>query len=77
MSKHYRNTILRAKIIQEMTAKHYEPGNYSRSYFHVWRNHISKAYPMSYRTFLKYIKMDTSQIEAQVHQSDKLQLVLF
>ena len=25
MSKHYRNTILRAKIIQEMTAKHYEP----------------------------------------------------
>lgn len=77
MSKHYRNTILRAKIIQEMAAKYYEPGNYSKSYFQVWRNHISKAYPMSYPTFLKYIKMDTSQIEAKVHQSDKLQLLLF
>lgn len=49
------NTKLRIKRICEITQKHYEPGNHSKCYKAVWRNHIYPLYPMSYRTYLSYI----------------------
>lgn len=62
MGKHYKNTLRRAKLIQELAAKYYEPGNYSKSYHQVWRNHVNQVYPMSYHTYLKYLNMDTSSV---------------
>lgn len=51
---------IRAKAIQELTAKHYEPGRQDRSYKWVWRYHILPLYGICYVTFLKYIKVKST-----------------
>lgn len=74
--KHYNNTLQRARIIKDLAARHYERGNYARSYYQVWRNYVNKSYPMCYRTFLKYINMDTSQLDGRGTAADHVQLAL-
>ena len=76
MPKHYKNTVLRAKIIQELAAQYYEQGNKAKSYRQVWRQHLYKRYPMCYRTFLKYIGMDTAAATDEGDNS-ALQMRLF
>lgn len=58
--KHYNSTLQRARIIKDLAARHYERGNYAKSYRQVWRNYVNKSYPMCYRTFLRYINMDAA-----------------
>mgnify|MGYP001324426896 CR=1 FL=1 len=45
------NVIKRAKIVQEMTMKLYEPGNQSRSKAQAYRQQVNNTYPMGERTF--------------------------
>ncbi len=49
------STIQRIKMAREITQKHYEPGNQSKSFKAVWRNYIFKIMGISYRTYLTYI----------------------
>ena len=62
MPKSHINTLLRAQCIQALAKQYYEQGNYSKCYFRVWQRHIRPIYPMCYRTFLKYMKMDTKSL---------------
>ena len=59
MAKTYKSTIERAKIIQQLTAAYYEPGDLRRCYRAVWKKYINPVYPMCYNSFLKYLNMDT------------------
>lgn len=55
------NTILKAAKIQELLLKHYEPGRQDRCKLWVYRNIIYKQYPMSERTFFRYLKIDIAK----------------
>lgn len=44
----------RAKAIQELTARHYEPGRQDRCLKWVWRVHIKPLFGICYQTFLTY-----------------------
>jgi hypothetical protein len=53
-----KNMLLRIKSVQELTRQHYEPGRYDRSYTWVYHHHVYPMYPMSYKTYLKYLKVN-------------------
>lgn len=53
-----RNTMEKARKIQELTAQHYEPGRQDRCKLWVYRNIVNKIYPMSDRTFFRYLAID-------------------
>lgn len=48
---------IRARLIQDITAKYYEPENQSKCYKMVWKTHIFPSFGISYRTYLKYCKV--------------------
>jgi hypothetical protein len=47
----------KARLIAEIVNRHYEPHRQDRCLMWVFRNHVSKVYPMSERTFRRYIKL--------------------
>lgn len=51
------NTLKRAYLIREITERHYEPGNQSRSLRSVHKRHVSPVYPMCYHTYLNYLRI--------------------
>lgn len=50
-----KNTIKKAVIIAELVSKHYEAGNQSKSISNVFTTIIKPIYPISERTFWRYI----------------------
>lgn len=69
-----KNTILRARLVQQIVEEHYEPGRQDRCLRWVWRNRVIQRYPMSERTFFRYLGI---KVETQHHEQDKRQLNLF
>lgn len=67
------NVIKRAKIVQEMTMKLYEPGNQSRSKAQAYRQHVNNTYPMGERTFWRYMSMNIDK-ELQAAQCGQMVL---
>lgn len=55
MGKHI-NTLKRIERVAEITEKHYEIGRLDRCYKEVWRRYVNPVYPMSYRTYLRYVQ---------------------
>ena len=53
-----RNIVKRAEIIQKMVNERYEPENRSKCKVQIYRTVISENYPMSLRTFWRYVNMD-------------------
>lgn len=74
--KTQKNVVLRAKKVQELTAQHYQPGRQDRCKRWVFYNVVSKVYPMSERTFYRYLGISTDN-EENKQQEDKNQLKLF
>lgn len=68
----YESTRLKAKLIQDLTMKHYEQGRQDRCKLWVFRHIVSKSYPMSERTFFRYLRVDTTSLQKQ--DEDKRQL---
>lgn len=68
--------LLRAKMVQELTAQHYEAGRHDRCKRWVFRHIVSKTYPMSERTFFRYLSIDTDE-NPNKKTEDKNQLTLF
>ena len=62
----------RARIIQEITRKHFEPERQDLAA--VWRKHIRDAFGMCYDTYLKYLH---TEIPAEVPEPTDKQLSLF
>jgi len=85
MSKQYHNNILRKiALVKELAARHYEPGNQSKSYYQVWRLYVNKVYPCHYKTFMRWINTDLAVLEAELAEQEwqneelnKRQLKLF
>jgi heat shock protein HspQ len=69
------NTILKALKIQELVCKHYEAGRQDRCKLWVFRNIVVKIYPMTERTFYRYMAIDTESKEEI--KKDCRQLKLF
>lgn len=47
---------LRARLIQEITARYYEPENHAKCHKQVWKTQIYPRFGICYRTYLKYCK---------------------
>ena len=77
------NTLRKIALVKELAARHYEPGNQSKSYYQVWRLHVNKVYPCHYKTFMRWISTDIAILEAELAaeeesgREDKRQLKLF
>lgn len=71
-----KNMLLRAKMVQDLTAEHYEAGRHDRCKRWVFRHIVSKVYPMSERTFFRYLSIDITE-ESDSKKEDKRQLKLF
>jgi hypothetical protein len=52
-----KNVIERAKVIQKFLEQHYEAGNQSKSKINIYRSVICKSWPISERTFWRYLKL--------------------
>lgn len=78
MSKRSQNNmLLRAKMVQDLTAAHYEPGRHDRCKRWVFMHIVCKVYPMSERTFFRYLSIDTEKHKTTDQKVDKRQLKLF
>ncbi len=55
MVKHHKNTMQRIKLVCDIVQRHYEAGNYAKSYYKVWQKYVNPVYPCCYRTMLNYI----------------------
>ncbi|MCL1942796.1 MAG: hypothetical protein FWF54_04520 [Candidatus Azobacteroides sp.] len=64
-----KNTLLKAQHIGEITLQYYEPGRQDRSYRAVWRKYIFPVYPMCYRTYLNYLKINTKKALKDLEKS--------
>jgi hypothetical protein len=51
----HKNTIERRRLVRELVARHYEPGRQDRCKLWVYRYHVRREYPMSERTFYRYL----------------------
>jgi hypothetical protein len=49
-----------AERVQAIARQHYEPGRQDRNYYAVWKYHVWPEYRMTYKTFLKYLKINVS-----------------
>ncbi len=52
------NLLKRIEKVQQIVKENYEPGNQSKCKLQVFRNHVQKIYPMSERTFWRYMSID-------------------
>lgn len=52
----HRNTLRRIEQVAALTERYYEPGRLDRCYKEVWRRYVYPLYPMSYRTYLRYLR---------------------
>lgn len=77
MGKHHINTLRRIKLVCDIVQRHYEPGNYAKSYFKVWKDHVNPVYPMTYHTLIKYINTPLGALKEEKQEEDKRQLRLF
>lgn len=47
---------LRARVIQDITSRYYEPENHAKCYKQVWKTQIYPRFGICYRTYLTYCK---------------------
>lgn len=64
----------RARTIQEITKRYYEPERQDRSLAAVWRKHIKPLFGICYYSYLKYLH---AQPPTEVPRPTEKQLSLF
>lgn len=57
MEKNSKYQLAKAKLICDIVEKHYEAGRQDRCKRWVYINHVMKIYPMSERTFFRFLKL--------------------
>lgn len=65
MGKQRKNTLRRVRLVCDIVQQHYEPGNYAKSYYKIWRQYVNPVYPMCYHTLLRYISTPTGELKEQ------------
>ncbi|WP_221412155.1 hypothetical protein, partial [Dysgonomonas sp. ZJ279] len=55
------NVLKRVALIQDIVRERHEVGNQSKSKRQVWRYYVNSIYPMSERSFYRYMGMNVKQ----------------
>lgn len=76
MSTRKKNLLKRIENVQRIVEENYEPGNQSKCKIQAFRNHVQHVYPMSERTFWRYVNTDL-EAGKEKPEEDKRQLKLF
>lgn len=58
----YENLIKRIKLVAELVQQHYEAGRQDRCLAWCYRTIVNKQYPMSERTFRRYISIAVNKL---------------
>jgi len=77
MSRSRKNILIKAKLVQDLVAEHYEPGRHDKCKRWVFLHVVSKVYPMTERTFFRYLSIDVNDVNNDKKEEDKRQLKLF
>lgn len=72
MKKHHKNTLRRIKLVCDIVQQHYEPGNYAKSYFKIWKQYVNPVYPCCYRTMLNYINTSLGELDKKYGEKGSL-----
>ena len=70
----HKSTRKKAKQIQELVARNYEPGRQDRCKLWVYRHHVKPAFGISKSTFFRHLKVI---VEDKEDKEDKKQLKMF
>ena len=61
MTTRRENLLKRIENVQRIVDDNYEPGNHSKCKLQAYRNKVMSIYPMSERTFWRYMKINVAQ----------------
>lgn len=76
MSAQKENLLKRIENVQRIVKDNYEQGNQSKCKTQAYRNHVLPVYPMSERTFWRYVNTDINNV-GKKNADDPRQLKLF
>lgn len=65
------NTINKIKIVADIVKQYYEPERQDRCLLWCYRNVVNKLYPMSERTFWRYISIAVEDFGYKFHNTNK------
>lgn len=77
MTTRKENLLKRIENVQRIVEENYEPGNQSKCKLQAFRNHVLDVYPMSERTFWRYMGIDLSKRRNKPVEDDPRQMKLF
>jgi hypothetical protein len=75
MNARKENLLKRIRKVQRIVEENYEPGNQSKCRLQVYRKNVTAVYPMSERTFWRYMGTDVFS-EKEPKKDDPRQLKL-
>jgi hypothetical protein len=75
MTARKENLLKRIENVQRIVEENYEPGNQSKCKLQAYRQNVMATYPMSERTFWRYMNTDVSEKKAK-EKDDPRQLKL-
>lgn len=55
------NTLKKVELVQKLVGENYEPGNQQKCQIQALRNVVRHVYPMSERTFRRYMSLDVEE----------------
>lgn len=76
MTARKENLLKRIENVQRIVRENYEEGNQSKCKLQAYRNNVMPVYPMSERTFWRYMNTDVEAKKGKPVE-DKRQLKLF
>lgn len=76
MTARKENLLKRIENVQRIVRENYEEGNQSKCKLQAYRNNVMPVYPMSERTFWRYMNTDVEAKKGKLVE-DKRQLKLF
>lgn len=56
------NTLKKIELVQQIVGDNYEPGNQQKCQIQALRNVVRHVYPMSERTFRRYMSVDVEEV---------------
>lgn len=77
MTARKENLLKRIENVQRIVEENYEPGNQSKCKLQAFRRHVVEIYPMSERTFWRYMNTDLSKLNKKKTVEDPRQMKLF
>ena len=74
MSKKKEYLLKRVRNVQQIVEENYEPGNQSKCKLQAYRKNVMNIYPMSERTFWRYMNTNVEKEEQQLDDPNQLKM---